>query len=85
MLDGLSMAAAWTKELAAEADVLRGALGRPPALAIVLVGSRLDSQLYVQRKLAACAKVRTFLLSQVQGTEMPTAALTRVARSRRSE
>ncbi|KAK9835167.1 hypothetical protein WJX81_002639 [Elliptochloris bilobata] len=56
-LDGLGPAAAWTTELAAEADSLRRALGRPPGLAIVLVGNRLDSQLYVQRKLEACAKV----------------------------
>ena len=58
MLDGLSIAAAWTAELAAEAESLRTALGRPAGLAIVLVGNRLDSQLYVQRKLEACTKVR---------------------------
>ena len=59
MLDGLSIAASWTAELAAEAESLRRALGRPPGLAIVLVGNRLDSQLYVQRKLEACTKVRS--------------------------
>lgn len=59
MLDGLSVAAAWTAELGAEAEILRKVLKRPPGLAIVLVGNRLDSQLFVQRKLEACTKVRT--------------------------
>ncbi len=32
-------------------------LGRAPGLGVVLVGSRPDSRLYVQRKQEACVKV----------------------------
>ena len=32
--------------------------GRPPGLAVVLVGDRPDSQIYVHRKQEACRKVR---------------------------
>lgn len=54
------------------AEVKRRA-GRPPGLAVILVGSRPDSVLYAQRKQEACAEVwlrggghNTLLLAYVQ-------------------
>lgn len=57
-LDGRSVAAAWQGELAAGVPAIASALGRPPSLAVVVVGQRPDSLLYVSRKLEACTQVR---------------------------
>lgn len=57
-LDGRSVSAAWQRELAAEVPAIAHALGRPPSLAVVVVGQRPDSLLYVSRKLEACTQVR---------------------------
>ncbi len=56
-LDGRAVAATWQQELAADVPALTRALGRPPALAVVVVGQRPDSLLYVSRKLEACTQV----------------------------
>lgn len=48
------MAAEWCTELAAHARSVAEKLGRPAGLAVVLVGSRPDSALYVARKQEAC-------------------------------
>lgn len=56
-LDGRAVAAAWQRELAADVPALTQALGRPPALAVIVVGQRPDSLLYVSRKLEACTQV----------------------------
>ena len=57
ILDGSSISRAWQEELGREAASLRQRLGRPPGLAVVIVGDRPDSKIYVQRKLEACARV----------------------------
>ena len=46
----------WASELAVEAKILAGQIGRPPGLAVLLVGSRPDSLLYVARKQEACLR-----------------------------
>lgn len=57
LLDGTAAAAAWTAELAvAAAAVCAARGGRPPGLAVVLVGDRPDSALYALRKREACAR-----------------------------
>lgn len=57
LLDGTAAAAAWTAELAvAAAAVAAARRGRPPGLAVVLVGDRPDSALYALRKREACAR-----------------------------
>ena len=58
ILDGRAVASAWQEELAAGVASTRAAAGcRPPGLAVVLVGDRPDSALYVARKREACARV----------------------------
>lgn len=59
------MAAAWQRELAAEVPAITAALGRPPSLAVVVVGQRPDSLLYVSRKLEACTQVRCSTVADV--------------------
>lgn len=54
VLDGRAIAAEWSAELKQQVPHLVAALGRPPGLAVVLVGSRPDSMLYVSRKEEAC-------------------------------
>ena len=50
------MALEWASELQVEAKILAGQIGRPPGLAVLLVGSRPDSLLYVARKQEACLR-----------------------------
>jgi methylenetetrahydrofolate dehydrogenase (NADP+)/methenyltetrahydrofolate cyclohydrolase len=50
------VADAWECELANEAAEIRAATGRAPSLAVVLVGDRPDSCLYVSRKAEAAAR-----------------------------
>ena len=57
VLDGRTKAAVWQAEVAESVGELRKAHGRPPGLAVVLVGERRDSLLYVRRKEEACASV----------------------------
>ena len=72
IMDGTAAAAAWESEMAAEvrsivdggdvdassaATSTPSAAKRPPSLAVVLVGDRPDSVLYVTRKLEAAARV----------------------------
>jgi 5,10-methylene-tetrahydrofolate dehydrogenase/methenyl tetrahydrofolate cyclohydrolase len=46
----------WVEEVAAEVKEVTQHLRRPPGLAVVLVGSRPDSLLYVTRKKETCVK-----------------------------
>lgn len=55
LLDGKAMAARLVDEVAQDARILQAALGRPPTLAVVLVGEDAASTIYVRRKTAACA------------------------------
>ncbi len=57
VLDGKRVAAVWTAEIAQEVAEVTRVLRRPPGLAVVLVGSRPDSVLYVSRKQEACRQV----------------------------
>jgi len=57
ILDGAEMSKAWQGELKKEAAAVTHKLGRPPGLAVVIVGDRPDSSLYVQRKQEAAARV----------------------------
>ena len=59
ILDGAGLSKAWQAELAKEAAEVEQKLGRPPGLAVVTVGSRPDSTLYIQRKQEACSRVNT--------------------------
>ena len=55
-LDGKALAARMEKELAAEVATLAKAHGRPPGLAVVLVGNDAASEVYVKRKQEACRR-----------------------------
>lgn len=57
VLDGKAVAAEWSAELEKQVPSLTAALGRPPGLAVVLVGCRPDSVLYVSRKEEACQRI----------------------------
>ena len=57
ILDGRRVAQQWLSEIAEEVSELRSQLKRAPGLAVVLVGNRADSVLYVNRKRQAAAKV----------------------------
>ncbi len=57
VLDGRGISAAWKREVAAEVAEVTAQAGRPPGLAVVLVGGRPDSKIYVHRKQEACQKV----------------------------
>lgn len=61
-LDGKALARRLEDALAAEVAALARAAGRPPGLAVVLVGEDAASRIYVKRKQEACARVgiRTF-------------------------
>ena len=57
VIDGNATAATIRRELTERVAALTAANGRPPGLAVVLVGSRTDSATYVRMKKKACAEV----------------------------
>lgn len=57
IMDGKVLAAAVRARVAVEAEKIRARLGRPPGLAVVLVGDDPASQVYVRNKRRACAEV----------------------------
>lgn len=57
LIDGKAIAQTIRKECAAEVDKLREKYGKVPGLAVVLVGSRKDSETYVRNKKRACEEV----------------------------
>ncbi|XP_062230776.1 bifunctional protein FolD 2-like [Phragmites australis] len=57
IIDGKAIAADVRREVAAEVAALSSAHGLVPGLAVVIVGSRKDSQTYVHMKRKACAEV----------------------------
>lgn len=57
IIDGKQIAEDIRKEIAAEVAQLKQATGRVPGLAVVLVGTRKDSETYVRSKKKACAEV----------------------------
>lgn len=54
VLDGKAVAGAWSCELQRQAQEINRVLDRRPGLAVVLVGNRPDSLVYVARKQEAC-------------------------------
>eukprot|EP00798_Chlamydomonas_sp_ICE-L_P002795 gene2795-12670_t len=56
VLDGKRVASEWIDEMAGDVQQLVQKIGRPPSLAVLLVGNRPDSILYVTRKQEACQK-----------------------------
>ncbi|PWZ10342.1 Bifunctional protein FolD 2 [Zea mays] len=57
IIDGKAIAADVRREVAADVAALSSAHGLVPGLAVVIVGSRKDSQTYVNMKRKACAEV----------------------------
>ncbi|KAL3142873.1 Bifunctional protein FolD 4, chloroplastic [Trebouxia sp. C0009 RCD-2024] len=57
LIDGKAIAQTIRKEVAAEVVKLREKYGKSPGLAVVLVGSRKDSETYVRNKKKACEEV----------------------------
>lgn len=58
IIDGKKIAEDIRKEIASEVSALKASTGKAPGLAVVLVGSRKDSETYVRSKKKACAEVR---------------------------
>jgi len=54
VLDGKAVASGWSLELQQQVQELNRVLNRRPGLAVVLVGNRPDSLIYVTRKQEAC-------------------------------
>jgi hypothetical protein len=57
LIDGKEVAATIRKEIKAEVEVMQAKHGLTPGLAVVLVGTRKDSQAYVNSKKKACEEV----------------------------
>ena len=57
VIDGKKIAEDIRKEIAAEVQQIRARTGKAPGLAVVLVGTRKDSETYVRSKKKACAEV----------------------------
>lgn len=57
VIDGKSIAGQIRKEIAAEVANLKENVGKVPGLAVVLVGTRKDSETYVRNKKKACEEV----------------------------
>lgn len=56
IIDGKAIASALIERIAAEARDFRADAPEPPTLAVVLVGDDPASEIYVKRKIAACAR-----------------------------
>jgi 5,10-methylene-tetrahydrofolate dehydrogenase/methenyl tetrahydrofolate cyclohydrolase len=57
VIDGKAIAQEIKHEIAEEVERMRTSVGRVPGLAVVLVGSRRDSETYVRSKQKACEQV----------------------------
>ena len=57
IIDGKAIAEEIKQEIAEEVEKMRASIGRVPGLAVVLVGSRKDSETYVRSKQKACEQV----------------------------
>lgn len=57
ILDGKALSAEIRAALKRDAESLRGSLGRPPGLGVILVGENPASKVYVAAKTKACAEV----------------------------
>ena len=61
MIDGKKIAEDVRREVAARVVRMKQETGKVPGLAVVLVGSRKDSETYVRNKKKACSEARPFL------------------------
>ncbi|XP_031497228.1 bifunctional protein FolD 1, mitochondrial-like isoform X1 [Nymphaea colorata] len=57
VIDGSSIAEEIRSEIADEVCKMKDSIGKVPGLAVVLVGSRKDSETYVRNKIKACGEV----------------------------
>ena len=57
LLDGKGLAARMQSELAEQVQALQATIGRPPGLAVLMVGDNPASAAYVRNKEQACTKV----------------------------
>lgn len=57
VLDGKSISAEIRSKIADEVRHMKKHLGKVPGLAVILVGERRDSQIYVRNKIMACEEV----------------------------
>ena len=71
IIDGTAMAATIRSEIAARVDAFRSRTHRQPCLAVVLVGERPDSQIYVRNKLKTAGEAG--FLTQLES--LPTTAV----------
>ncbi|KAJ1478645.1 tetrahydrofolate dehydrogenase/cyclohydrolase [Baffinella frigidus] len=55
-IDGKLIAEGVKEEVRLQALALKGECGQAPCLAVVIIGERKDSQVYVRNKVAACEK-----------------------------
>ncbi|XP_026427547.1 bifunctional protein FolD 1, mitochondrial-like [Papaver somniferum] len=67
VIDGKMMADEIRSEIANEVSRMKNEIGKVPGLAVVLVGERKDSQIYVRKKIEACEEVGIMSLM----TELP--------------
>ncbi|MEW5301965.1 MAG: hypothetical protein WDW36_004788 [Sanguina aurantia] len=70
LIDGKKIAEDIRKEIAAEVVLLKASTGVTPGLAVVLVGSRKDSETYVRSKKKGCAEAGI----ESYGTDLPETA-----------
>lgn len=75
ILDGKATAAAIRSELAAQVADLSAKHGRPPGLAVILVGEDPASQVYVRNKEKDCAEVGIVSFPHRLGADIPQQAL----------
>ena len=64
VIDGKAVAARIRVELATQVEELKRSHGKAPGLAVVIVGTRGDSQTYVRMKRKACEEVRDLAVHQ---------------------
>lgn len=57
IIDGKHIAQQIRLEITREVDEMKSSVGKVPGLAVILVGSRTDSETYVRSKIKACEEV----------------------------
>ena len=78
LLDGKALAARMQTELTEQVKMLQAKVGRPPGLAVLMVGDNPASAAYVRGKEKACARVGIDSLGQHFPTETSQTELTQV-------
>ncbi|NET49763.1 MAG: bifunctional methylenetetrahydrofolate dehydrogenase/methenyltetrahydrofolate cyclohydrolase FolD [Merismopedia sp. SIO2A8] len=81
LLNGKALATQMQTELAQEVDTLKAAVGRPPGLAVLMVGDNPASAAYVRGKERACQRVGIASFGQHYPTETTQDELTQVIHS----